>query len=447
MNTIGALRDHFDPAAAGKELHDWIRQWYPIPRSLTGKGIRQQFQQLQEHIPLELTEVASCTPALDWTVPLEWNIRDACILNSAGERVVDYLRHNLHVMAYSTPVHQKMPLADLREHCHTLPDQPDLIPYRTSYYTQGWAFCLPHALLESLPDGEYEVMIDSSLENGSLTYAECVLPGETEEEFLFSSHACHPSLANDNLSGIAIATWLARALSGVRHRYTYRFVFAPGTVGAIVWLSRNLERLSNIRHGMVLALLGDPAPLTYKRSRRGDAGIDRIAAHVLEARGMPNALQEFSPYGYDERQYCSPGINLPMGCLMRSQPGTFPEYHTSADNVDFVRPEALAESLSVLLEMVHLAESNRRYLNLNPYGEPQLGKRGLYTGFGSPVKTREFELALLWVLNLSDGQHDILDIVQRSGKRVADIVTAARRLVEVGLIREAAEGEILAQKS
>ena len=444
VQSFTELRGSLDALAAGEELHAWIRDWYPIPRSLSGAGIREQFARMQAHIPLTLTQVVSGSPAFDWTVPLEWNIRDAYIKNGVGERVVNYNTHNLHVMAYSKPIHQSMTLDDLRPHLHTLPEQPDLIPYRTSYFNERWAFCLPHRLLESMPEGDYEVMIDSTLENGHLTYAECVIPGETEEEFLFSAHACHPSLANDNLSGLALATWLARALHQVPHRYTYRFVFAPGTIGAITWLSRNLDVLPRVRHGLVLALLGDPAPFTYKQSRRATAEIDHIVAHVLNERATPHAVIPFIPYGYDERQYCSPGINLPMGCLMRSQPGTFPEYHTSADNLDFVKPAALAESLELLLNIVEVAESNRRYLNLQPCGEPQLGKRGLYTSFGSPAATRAFELALLWVLSYCDGDHDLLDIAQRSGKTYEEIHRAAKALLDAGLLREAAKGERLA---
>lgn len=442
VSRLTELREQWDGAAAGLELHAWMRDWYPIPRSITGAGIREQFRRMGEIIPLRLTNLPSGSQAFDWTIPREWNIRQAWIRNSRGETIVDFAQHNLHVMSYSVPVHQRLSREELIQHCVSLPDQPDLIPYRTSYYSEKWAFCLPHRLLESLPEDEYEVLIDATLDPGHLTYAECILKGETEEEFLISAHACHPSLANDNLSGLAIATWLARALGQVPHRYTYRFVFAPGTVGAVAWLSQNAQQTQRIRHGLILALLGDPAPLTYKQSRQTDAGIDQAVSLVLRERGTAHHVIPFIPYGYDERQYCSPGFNLPMGCLMRSQPGTFPEYHTSADNLDFVKPESLADSLSTVLQIIATVEGNQTLLNLKPHCEPQLGKRGLYTSFGSSAETRAFELALLWVLNYSDGAHSLLDIARRSGIPFSKVRAAADALLKTDLLREAQPGEM-----
>jgi aminopeptidase-like protein len=326
-----------------------------------------------------------------------------------------------------------MSLAELRPHLFTLPDRPQWVPYRTSYYRPAWGFCLSHEQLENLPDQEYEVCIDSELVSGSLSYGELFLPGETDEEVLISTHTCHPSLANDNLSGVAVAVYLARRLARRPRRYGYRFVFAPGTVGAIAWLSRNEDLLPRIRHGLVLSLLGDAGHSTYKKSRRGDATIDRAAAHVLGHSGQDYALREFEPLGYDERQYCSPGIDLPVGCFMRTPPGQYPEYHTSADNLDFIRPEHLADSLAKCWAMIDVLEHDRAYRNRNPKGEPQLGRRGLYRSTGG-TDNAERERAMLWVLNLSDGRHTLLDIAERSGLPFAAIRAAADALRDAELL-------------
>lgn len=408
-------------------MYQLVRELYPICRSITGDGLRQTLARLGEEIPLVQHEVPSGTRAFDWTVPREWNVRDAYVKDRHGKRVIDFRRHNLHLVNYSAPVHRKMSLAELQPHLHSLPDQPDLIPYRTSYYQETWGFCLPHRQREQLADAEYEVLVDSTLEDGHLTYGECLIEGATQEEVLISCHACHPSLADDNLSGLAVATHLARHLAGERRRYSYRFVFAPGTIGAITWLSRNEARTPHIRHGLVLTCLGDRASFTYKRSRRGDAAIDRAMEHVLQHSDPGHRVVPFSPYGYDERQYNSPGFDLPVGCLMRSRHGQFPQYHTSADDLEFVTPEALEGAWRTLLSVFDVLEGDGRYRNLQPKCEPQLGRRGLYgaSGGGSP---REVEMAMLWVLNLSDGQASLLEIAQRSGMPFAVVREAAQRL-------------------
>ena len=320
-----------------------------------------------------------------------------------------------------------------------MPDYPDWVPYRTSYYRENWGFCLAHHELLKLPDGDYEVCIDSSLENGSLTYGEYFLAGERSEEVLLSCHACHPSLCNDNLSGVALVTELAKLLSGVRRELSYRILFIPGTIGSITWLAHNEEKATRIRHGLVVACVGDPGKFHYKRSRRGNADIDRAAHHVLCHSGMPFEIMDFSPYGYDERQYCSPGFNLAIGSLTRTPHGRFPQYHTSADNLDFVQPAALAGSLQVYLSVLRILENNCRYVNLNPKCEPQLGKRGLYRPLGGLSNANAWELAMLWVLNLSDGQHTLLDIAERSGLEFGLIHQAATLLVEAHLLERAAE--------
>jgi aminopeptidase-like protein len=426
--------------SAGEDMYRFIAEAYPICRSITGDGVRRTLGMLRELIPLEIHEVPSGTPVFDWTVPKEWNIRDAWIADPSGRKAVDFQTSNLHVLNYSVPVHEKLPLAKLKKHLFTLPDKPDLIPYRTSYYKETWGFCLSHNQLQALPEGEYEVRIDSTLEDGSLTYGELFLPGESEREVLLSTHVCHPSLCNDNLSGIAVMTWLARELQArSRRRYSYRFLFIPGTIGSITWLARNEERARRIAHGLVAANLGDPGRFHYKRTRNGFVEIDRAVLNVLETSGEPFGEEHFVPFGYDERQYSSPGFNLAVGSLTRTPYGRYPEYHTSADNLGFVRPEALEGSLRTYLAVMDVLEGNRRYLNLNPKCEPQLGRRGLYRTIGGDEAGRARELALLWVLNLSDGEYSLLEIAERSGMAFAAIREAADALMEVGLLREVEE--------
>ena len=413
---------------------------HPICRSITGEGVRQTLELLGREIPLEVHEVESGTPVLDWTVPREWNVRDAWIRDGTGRKVVDFRNSNLHVVSYSAPVRRRMTLAELEPHLHSMPDRPDWIPYRTSYYAETWGFCLSHKQLESMAEGEYEVCIDSTLEPGSLTYAEHVLPGECEEEILISCHACHPSLANDNLSGIAVAVALAKRLSALPRRHTIRFLFAPGTIGAITWLARNRERVRRIRGGLTLVCLGDDAPLTYKSTVFGDANVDRAAAHALAALGAPHRLVDFSPYGYDERQYNSPGFRAPIGSLMRGRHGEFPEYHTSADDLDFVKGEQLLEALAACTGIVRGLDANRRYRNLAPHGEPQLGSRGIYRAMGGDSDPVELQLAMLWVLCLSDGDHDLLKVALRSRISLEVLADAAQLLARHGLLEEIPEG-------
>jgi aminopeptidase-like protein len=419
-----------DDATLGRRLYDCIAELYPLCRSLTGEGLRETLRRLQRLVPLTLHEVTTGTPVFDWIVPKEWNIRDAWVKNTRGARVIDFQRSNLHVVSYSVPVRRRMSLAELRPHLHTLPDRPDWIPYRASFFDETWGFCLSQRQFDAMADDEYEVCIDASLEPGSLTYGEYHLPGESTDEILISCHVCHPSLANDNLSGIAIAAALGQHLSRRSLRYSYRFLFLPGTIGPIVWLARNEALVPKIRHGLVLVCLGDSGPLTYKKSRRGDAVIDRAATHVLRYAG-DHEVEEFSPYGYAERQYCSPGFNLPVGRLSRTPHGRFPEYHTSADNLDFVRPEHLARSFRACLAIFDVLESDRTYVNQNPKCEPQLGKHGLYREIG------DNEMAMLWVLNLSDGRHSLIDIAERAGLRFEAVRVAAELLREHGLLKEA----------
>ncbi len=430
-----ALTAGNDDIAAGEAMHRLATDLYPICRSITGDGVRETLRRLQDHIPLKVHEVPTGTQVFDWTVPREWNITDAYIKNSAGDRIVDFKNSNLHVLGYSLPVHAQMSLAELKPHLITIPEQPDAIPYRTSYYDEAWGICLAHNQLLAMPEDEYEVSIESSLIDGQLTYGECYLQGELEDEILISTHICHPSLGNDNLSGIAVATFLARRLLSTALRHSYRFLFIPGTIGSITWLALNEPRLPRIKHGLVLANLGDAGPLTYKKSRRDDAEVDRVVVNVLRDRGSRSEVRKFVPYGYDERQFCSPGINLPVGCLSRTPNGEFPEYHTSKDDLAFLRPASLGDSLLCCLEILKVLEGNRVYLNQNPKGEPQLGRRGLYRGFGGSMDAITREMAMLWVLNMTDGQHSLLDISDRSGVPFDLIADAADALAKHDLLR------------
>ncbi|WP_267716104.1 MULTISPECIES: DUF4910 domain-containing protein [Streptomyces] len=420
---------------SGEEMYALVERMYPLCRSITGDGVRATLRIVDEYIPLHVHEVPTGTQVLDWTVPKEWNVRDAYVADAAGRRVVDFAASSLHVLGYSVPVSATMSLAELREHLHTLPEQPSLVPYRTSYYEERWGFCLAQRTLDAMAEGDYEVRIDSTLADGHLTYAEHVVPGRVPDEVLVSCHVCHPSLANDNLAGIAVAVFLARALAEQDPYYTYRFVFAPGTIGAITWLARNRERVERVKHGLVLACAGDPGDLTYKQSRRGDAEIDRVLRHVLDASGRPHRITEFTPYGYDERQYCSPGFDLGVGSLTRTPYAGYPEYHTSADDLDFVSPAAMADTLAVCREAFSLLDRNRRYVNLSPYGEPQLGRRGLYGSLGGRSDAKEAQMAMLWVLSLSDGTHALLDVAERSGLPFDTVAAAADALHGAGLIK------------
>jgi len=432
--------DQKSAAEIGEELHGFAAELFPICRSITGNGLRQTLAMVKKRIQLETFEVASGTQVFDWTVPKEWNVLDAYINDQTGKRVVDFQQSNLHLMNYSSPVHATMPLGELKPHLFTLPEKADWIPYRTSYYREDWGFCLSHNQLLALEDGDYEVCVDSSLGDGYLSYGECFLPGRSSEEVLVSCHVCHPSLANDNLSGLVVAAALAQLLSGKDRQYSYRFLFVPGTIGAITWLARNQASTANIRHGLVLTCLGDNGRFHYKKSRRGNSEIDRVAADVLSHLTDVSEILEFSPYGYDERQYCSPGFNLPVGCLMRSVWGSFPEYHTSADNLEFIEPQALVASLRVCAGIIDVLENNWRYRNLNPYCEPQLGHRGLYRSTGGDGIDAEIN-ARLWVLNLSDGNHSLLDIAERSKLPFVQISDAAELLCTAGLLSRIAEPE------
>lgn len=428
---------------AGSWMHDFAAQLYPFCRSITGNGLRETLQRVSAHIGLSTIEVPSGTEVLDWNIPREWNVRDAYVKNAEGKKLIDFQRSNLHLVSYSVPFKGRLSFRELRSHLFTIPDQPDWIPYRTSYYTESWGFCLSHNDLTQFTDDEaYEVVVDTSLADGSLTYGEAVVPGSTQDEVLISCHICHPSLCNDNLSGIALATLLAKYLRQRQNRLSYRFLFIPGTIGSITWLHKNRDRLANLKHGLVITGVGDPGKLTYKRSRNGRAEIDQAFEHVLRHCATPSEVIDFIPYGYDERQYCSPGFDLPVGRLSRTPHGEYPQYHTSADNLNFITADALRRSLEVVLQGVEVVEHNGRYLNRAPFGEPQLGRRGLYGATGGYSKQSPSQMAVLWVLNLSDGQHSLLDVAERSGLEFGVLHYAAQALQEVGLLSEMPSGEV-----
>ena len=442
----------------GKDIYELIQDLYPICRSITGNGVRETLNKIKQHIPLNISEVPTGTKVFDWKVPKEWNINDAYIKNSKGEKIVDFKKSNLHVLNYSIPIHKKISLTELKEHIFTLPEHPDWIPYRTSYYEENWGFCITHNQFQNLRDEQYEVCIESSLIQGSLTYGEIFLEGKIKDEVLLSCYVCHPSMCNDNLSGVSLLTYLAREISKVNHNLSYRFLFIPETIGAITWLSKNEKKINNIKHGLVATCVGDSGKMTYKKTRNGNNIIDKIVTNVLTESKEPFEIVDFFPTGSDERQFCSPGFNLPIGSLMRTIYDKFEEYHTSADNLNYVNSKSLENSFEKYLKIikqleeikVEEKESNQKnvknkiiiksdeeifYNNLNPKCEPQLGKRGLYNMIGAQKNSIQNMLPIFWVLNLSDGTNSISDIVKKSNLEIQDIKNAINILIKNNLLK------------
>ena len=414
-------------SSQGEKAYELIERLYPICRSITGDGVRETLQIIAEHIDLQRHEVPSGEKIFDWTIPNEWNINDAWIKNPAGDKVVDFTHHNLHVVSYSEPVNKTLSRQQLDAHLYSLPEHPSWIPYRTSYFNKSWGFCLSDEVRRALPDGDYEVFIDATLQPGHLSYGEFFIPGELQQEIVITTHICHPSMCNDNLSGIAVAVFLARALLHSPVKFGMRFIFAPATIGAITWLYRNQDSLKRIAHGLVLSNLGDASPFTYKKTFSGRADLDGCVESVLSDSNKPYRVIDFSPWGYDERQFSSPGFRLPFGCLMRGQNSAYPEYHSSADNLDFVSAENLSESLGVIENIVNTLQTNTYYRNTSPFGEPQLGKRGIYRSLGGE-DVEQLQLAMLWLLNQSDGEHSLTYICQRSGIEMTKVMMAAKVL-------------------
>jgi aminopeptidase-like protein len=423
----------------GLQMYQLMQRLYPICRSITGDGVRQTLRIIQEYIPIKISEVSTGTKVFDWTVPREWNIRDAYIKNSRGEKIVDFKESNIHVLNYSIPVNKRMGREELKQHLFSLPEHPEWIPYLTSYYKDNWGFCLSHKQYESLQEDIYEVVIDSSLENGSLTFAELEIPGQSEKEILFTCYVCHPSLCNDNLSGVVLLTFLAQHMLGTSLKYSYRFLFIPETIGAIAWLAINEQKVRNIQYALLATCVGDDGFSTYKKTRSENSFIDKVVEKVLVDSGEPYKILPYSPYGSDERQFSSPGFAIPMGSLMRTSYGCFPEYHTSADNLNFIKPVSLENSLKKYMSTIFVVENDRVLISTNQKCEPQLGKRGLYKDIGSRKKSEYLEEAIFWILNLCDGSCSLLDIAIRSKLPFEDVKEAAMLLCKHGLLNEITE--------
>jgi len=433
--------DHTDKNA-GAGMHALMTELFPICRSLTGPGLRQTLARLAEIVPYTLNEVASGTQCFDWAVPPEWTIWDAWVENAAGERVIDFKVNNLHVVGYSESVDQTLPLSELRKHLHTLPELPNAIPYVTSYYSRYWGFCLSQDNLDSLIDGEYRAVIDSTLdENGSLTYAELLIPGSSSEEILLSTYACHPSMANNELSGPVLTTWLAQYIMALpERRYSYRIVVVPETIGSIAYISRHLEALKkNVVAGYVVTCVGGPDQATFLESRTGDTLADRAALHILNSLDEPFKHWTYARRASDERQYCSPGVELPVASVMRSKYHDYPEYHTSLDDLDFVRPEHMQASYDLYVDIISTLEANRTYRAITPC-EPQLGLRGLYPNLGDRTHQENALYDRMALLAYADGQTDLIEIAELNGSTVPRLAEHVLALIENGLLLEMGKG-------
>ena len=420
-----------------EKLEKYFDKLWPVCRSITGNGLRESFKILQEIIPLQLTEVLTGTQVFDWTVPKEWNITDAYIVCPDGKKIADFKENNLHILNYSVPVETEIAYHELLPHLHTLPDLPEAIPYLTSYYKENWGFCLSHNEFLKLPEeGNYKVYINSTLEQGSLTYGDFLLKGETEEEILFSTYLCHPSMANNELSGPLVMAFLYQKINKLpRRRYTYRFIIAPETIGIIAYLAaKGLYIKENIKAGYVITCAGDDGVYTYKRSKENNADVNKIAEHVLKYSGKPYKVIDFAIGGSDERQYCSPGFNMPVGSLMRTKYQAYKEYHTSFDNKSFISFEAMNETIETYFSLVRAFELNDTYLNKIPFCEPQLSKRGLYTALGGQ-KQRTMALSKrLHLLSFADGKTSLLEIAERMNCNLLEFEETVYELKQAGLI-------------
>ncbi len=419
-------------------MRRFMEEAFPLCRSITGGGVRSTLDLINaelDGLELERHEVPTGTSVLDWTVPNEWNLVRASLDGPDGP-VLNTDDCNLHVVSYSVPVDTEMSLEELRPHLFTLPDHPDAIPYRTSYYNETWGLCLSQRQLDSLKDGRYRVRIDATLAPGHLSYGEVAIPGARSDEILLSTHICHPSMANDNLSGIAVLCEVGRQLKAKGNLgHTVRLLFIPGTIGSITWLERNRDAAERIKAGLVLAGAGDPAPATYKRSRRSTTRTDLAMARLVTARG--GEVIDYYPYGYDERQFCSQGFDLPIGRLSRSIHGSYPEYHSSADDLDFVDDDTLTDTVGLVLAAIDALDNEPRFLNIAPEGEPQLGRRGLYGSVGGAITDKSTEMAVLWMLAYSDGDHSVHDIAELSGLDLDALQAATDALVEASLLAPA----------
>lgn len=419
----------------GLFMYRLMARLFPICRSITGDGLRETLHILQEHIPLRLFEIPSGTRVFDWTVPKEWNIRDAFVLDPEGKKIIDFKSNNLHVLGYSVPVDRFVSLSELQRHLHSLPDQPDAIPWVTSVYEERWGFCLTQNQRTQLKDGTYRVVIDSELRSGALTYAELIIPGASSKEIFISTYVCHPSMANNELSGPVVATALAKWIASEPRRFTYRIIFIPETIGSIAYLSRNLESMKkNIVAGFNLTCVGDERAYSYLPSRNGSTLADKVALNILRAKHPEFRQYSFLDRGSDERQYCSPGIDLPVVSLMRTKYREFPEYHTSLDNLGFVSPAGLQGSFDLHKDCIELLERNKVY-QMRCLGEPQLGVRGLYP----TIATKESHRQVIDMLNFiayADGTNDLVDISNAIQVPVRDLYPIMDKLTQADLLLE-----------
>lgn len=424
----------------GREMYGWARDLFPICRSITGEGTRQTLRYLQKLLPgMVVHEVPSGTPAFDWTVPDEWNISDAYVLDERGERVIDFQKHSLHVVGYSEPVDLELTLDELQSHLHSLPEMPDGIPYVTSYYQRRWGFCLAHNQRQALKPGKYRAVIKSTLEPGSLSYGELILPGAGKSEVLLSTYMCHPSMANNELSGPVVTAALARMLASRQPRHTYRVVFVPETIGSIVYLSRHRDAMKrNTIAGFVVTCVGDERAYSFLHSRQGNTLADRVAQRVLEDHAPDYQGYSYLERGSDERQYCSPGIDLPVVSIMRTKYGVYPEYHTSKDDLTVISPAGLQGAYEAISKCLDALEANYVYKAKFPC-EPQLGKRGLYSTLsarGSAVSSR----VLINFLAYADGVRDLIGISEAIKTPLVDCIAVAELLYQHGLVaRESTE--------
>lgn len=420
-------------------LESYFDRLWPLCRSITGNGLRDSLKILQEIIPLELVEIPTGTKAFDWEVPKEWNIRDAYIITPDGKKICNFKENNLHLLNYSIPQDREISYEELKDHLFTRPDLPEAIPYVTSYYKENWGFCLSHKQLQELPQkGTYKIFIDAELKAGHLTYGHLVLKGETEKEVLFSTYLCHPSMANNELSGpLAMASLYQKIAALKKRKYTYRFVIAPETIGIIVYLAKYGAHIKkHLEAGYILTCCGDRGALTYKRSKKENTLADRVAERVLKQNGIEHSVIPFAIGGSDERQYCSPGFDLPVGSFIRTPYHTFKEYHTSLDNKAFISFNCIEETAETLFDCVKEIESSRYYINMQPDCEPQLGKRGLYPTTGGTWGDISLVHKMLHMLAFADGRTDLTEIAAKKGLKSEDLTEAIQKLSEAGLLRE-----------
>jgi aminopeptidase-like protein len=422
----------------GPLMYQLITELFPICRSITGNGLRETMRIIQKHIPITIYEVPSGTKVFDWTVPKEWNIRDAYIMDERGKKIVDFNDNNLHVLGYSIPIDKTVSLVELQKHLYSLEDQPNAIPYTTSYYMERWGFCLTHKQRITLQDGLYKVFIDSDISDGFLNYGELIIPGSTEKEIFLSTYVCHPSMANNELSGPVVATFLTKWILNKSRRYTYRIIFIPETIGSITYMSRNVAQMQkNIVAGYNITCIGDDRAYSYLPSRNGSTLADRAAINILSAKHPKFNKYSFLERGSDERQYCSPRIDLPVASVMRSKYGTYPEYHTSLDNLSFVTPEGLQGGFEVLKDCLQLIEKNKRY-RIKCYGEPQLGRRGLYPTLGTKDMSK-YVIDMMNFIAYADGTNDLIEISDAIQVPVSEIYNIVDKLLEADLLTEVDE--------